>query len=273
MRATGHYLPPMMVYPYKRLLQKNLVYGFPGAVVQASDNGWMTAAIFYTWLQDVFIPQTQHVKKPLLLLVDGHTSHISLVETSTICQENGIILYCFVAHSSHLIQPLDQAFFGSIKPAWAQATQHHIVNCGNAVNLETFATVFKPVWDKSATVEIAAHSFKAAGTVPFDPDRVINSEKMASHVWFSAQFKHLCLHFRPSLMPHPCRSHRLYIRPSPLPHPCRSHCLYIRSSPLPHLSQRNHRPHFQLSPLLHMGRSHHLHFRTSLLLHLVRSHV
>ena len=118
MSSTGHYLPFMMVYPYKGLPQKDLVDGFPGAVVQASDNGWMTAAIFYAWLQDVFIPQTQHVKKPLLLLVDGHTSHTSLVETSTLCQENGIILYCCVAHASHLIQPLDQAFFGSIKPAW-----------------------------------------------------------------------------------------------------------------------------------------------------------
>ena len=52
------------------------------------------------------------------------------------------------------------------------------------MNLETFASVFKPVWDKSATVEIAAHSFKAAGIMPFDPDRVINSEKMAPCVVF-----------------------------------------------------------------------------------------
>ena len=82
-------------------------------LLQVSDNGWITAKIFFTWLRDTFIPKTSHIKKPLLLLVDGHISHTALSETSEICEVNGINLYCLLPHASQLTQPLYQAFFGS----------------------------------------------------------------------------------------------------------------------------------------------------------------
>ncbi|GFN99800.1 tigger transposable element-derived protein 6-like protein [Plakobranchus ocellatus] len=182
MSAGGHFINPLIVYPYKRLPSSDLTRDFPGATYNFSDNGWMTAAIFYSWLRDVFIPATKSIKKPLLLLVDGHASHTSLIETSHICEKNGIILYCFVAHASHLIQPLDQAFFGSVKAAWSKAAKQRLMETGDAVNLESFATVLRPVWDNCCTREIAAKSFKCAGLVPFNPEKVLTSGKFGPNV-------------------------------------------------------------------------------------------
>ena len=133
------------------VLVTSITLSSPGAKYNFSDNGWMTAAIFFAWLCDVFIPATASTKKPILLLVDGHASHTSLVETSLLCEENGIVLYCFLAHASHMIQPLDQAVFGSVKPAWSAATKQFLANHGEAVNLEHFAAALRPVWDKCCT--------------------------------------------------------------------------------------------------------------------------
>ena len=184
--ASGHFLSPLLIYPYKRIPSKNLLDHFPEAFLQVSDNGWITAQIFYSWLRDSFIPATAHVQKPVVLLVDGHSSHTALVETSQLCHDNHIVLYCLLPHASHLIQPLDQAFFGAIKPAWSDAIRHHISEHGEGVNLESFAKVLKPVWLKATTPSIAAQSFKAAGILPYDPYRILQSPKLGPSAVFGS---------------------------------------------------------------------------------------
>uniref|UniRef100_A0A2C9JXP0 HTH CENPB-type domain-containing protein n=1 Tax=Biomphalaria glabrata TaxID=6526 RepID=A0A2C9JXP0_BIOGL len=170
--AGGQYIPPLLIYPYKRMPSKNLLEEFPDAHLQVSDKGRINASIFYTWLRDSFIPATQNVPKPVILLVDGHTSHTSLTETSLLCDENKILLYCLLPHASHLIQPLDQAFFGAIKPAWIEAIRQH------GVSLKSFASILAPIWRKNATPDIAAKSFSAAGIYPYNPEKVLKSGKM-----------------------------------------------------------------------------------------------
>ncbi|XP_012944713.1 uncharacterized protein LOC101864422 isoform X1 [Aplysia californica] len=176
--AAGLYLPPLLIYPYKRIPGKNLLESFPESLLQVSDNGRITSAIFFTWLRDSFIPATEQIEKPLLLLVDGHVSHKALVEISKICEENKVILYCLLPHASHLVQPLDQAFFGSVKSAWSAASRRHMAETGNAVGLDSFAKVFQPVWQSCATKANAESSFRAAGIFPFSPERVLLTKKM-----------------------------------------------------------------------------------------------
>ncbi|GFO27400.1 tigger transposable element-derived protein 6-like protein [Plakobranchus ocellatus] len=52
MSGTGHYLPPLLIFPYKRIPYKNLLEGFPEAQLQICDSGWITAFVFYIWLRD-----------------------------------------------------------------------------------------------------------------------------------------------------------------------------------------------------------------------------
>ncbi|XP_059139407.1 uncharacterized protein LOC131927669 [Physella acuta] len=183
--AVGQYTPPMLIYPYKRIPNRNLLEEFPEAHLQVSDNGWINAGIFHSWLRDSFIPSVQNVKKPVLLLVDGHTSHTSQLETSELCSDNDIILYCLLANASHLMQPLDQVFFGAIKSAWSDAIRKHVNETGEGVKLESFAKVLKPVWDRIATPEIASKSFQAAGICPFNPGKVIKSKKLGPSLAYS----------------------------------------------------------------------------------------
>ena len=59
---------------------------------------------------------------PVLLLTDGHKSHINL-DVIDICHENNIILFCLPPHSTHALQPLDVAIFKSLKDHFAKSVR------------------------------------------------------------------------------------------------------------------------------------------------------
>ena len=83
---------------------------YPNAYFGKSQKGWITTEILLT---EHFIKYAAAVC-PLLLLVDGHSSHID-VNTSKFCKENRISLYCLRSHSSLTTQPLDVGFYGPLK--------------------------------------------------------------------------------------------------------------------------------------------------------------
>ena len=104
MSGSGHILPSMIAYPGQRFLQ-NPLEGFPDAVLGRSENGWMDSELFLTWLRDVFIPSVDQrgVKKPIVLYVDGHSTHLNL-DVSEMCKAYNILLYCLLEQASHLIR-------------------------------------------------------------------------------------------------------------------------------------------------------------------------
>ena len=52
--------------------------------------------------------------RPLLLLLDGHSSHYN-PEAVRVAKENDVILFTLVPHTTHEMQPLDKAVFGPLK--------------------------------------------------------------------------------------------------------------------------------------------------------------
>ncbi len=81
--------------------------------------GWMERSMFLKWVEEIFIPSVKERRlkfgnQPAALLVDGHNSRTNL-EAIKLLRENNIDLIVFPAHSSHIIQPLDNACFRSFK--------------------------------------------------------------------------------------------------------------------------------------------------------------
>ena len=115
--AAGHYIQPMIIYPGQRF-SYNPLEGFEKAALGRSENGWMDSELFTSWLKEVFIPgvEARHIKKPVLLLLDGHKTHIT-TKASDICVQHGIELYCLLEHSYHLTQSLDLRLYGILKQA------------------------------------------------------------------------------------------------------------------------------------------------------------
>lgn len=151
--AIGNFLPPMMIFPYKKKPLFNPLDDFPKAHFEISPNGWITAEVFLAWMRDVFVKQVSNVKKPLCLFVDGHASHTALLETSNLCRQHNIVLYCLKAHSSHIIQPIDLSFTGSVKVHWEKAVRKHMQETGEAVNIRSFASAETSLGSSSCTRE------------------------------------------------------------------------------------------------------------------------
>lgn len=177
--AVGHFCPPMIVYPGQRFNYEPLE-GFEDAHMGRSETGWMDSELFCHWLLTCFIPsiESRCVKKPVLLLLDGHSTHLSL-EASNICVANGIELYCLLEHSSHVMQPLDLRLFSVLKQNWKESVRaFQVANIGDFVTKRTFARVFKSAWEKSATIDVGIKGFMEAGLFPICADRVMQSVKL-----------------------------------------------------------------------------------------------
>jgi DDE superfamily endonuclease len=86
----------------------------PDFLYTTSNNGWTSNDIGLRWLDEVFLPETENNGETQLLLVDGHRSHTS-TEFMWKCYKNNILLVYLIPHSSHVLQPLDLAYFSPLK--------------------------------------------------------------------------------------------------------------------------------------------------------------
>lgn len=167
--ATNHYTSPMLIYPGTQFRGFKPHEVFEASFIAKSKNGWTNQDLFCEWLRLVFVPQTSNIKKPLLLLADGHISHQSL-QASKICADNGIVLYCLPPHSSHIMQPLDVGIFKTMKAEWKAAVKRQ--NETEIVTKRTFAKTFKDAYEKTVVKPLAENAFRACGLFPLDPNNI-----------------------------------------------------------------------------------------------------
>ena len=76
-----------------------------GSRYGVSDKGWVDQGLFYYWLKDHFLVNAVS-RRPLLLLLDGHSSHFE-PKSIKFAKENGVVIFCLPPHTTHECQPLD----------------------------------------------------------------------------------------------------------------------------------------------------------------------
>ena len=79
-----------------------------------SRNGWMTTEIFALWFEN-FVKQVK--KRPLLVVYDGHLTHVSLNLIKKAMEER-ITIVKLPPHVNDKLQPLDVCCFGPLKRKW-----------------------------------------------------------------------------------------------------------------------------------------------------------
>jgi len=92
--ADGTCLPPYIIYKSLRLYDqwcpKNLI---PGAVFNGTESGWIDENCFFDYLSKLFIPKTRHLPRPLLLIIDNHSTHLS-IKTAKLAIQHFYITVC-----------------------------------------------------------------------------------------------------------------------------------------------------------------------------------
>ena len=73
-----------------------------------SDNRWTDQELFKHWLKDHFL-QYAVPNRPLMVLLDGHSSHYVPV-SNELARTEGVI-FCLPPHTTQGLQPLDCTAF------------------------------------------------------------------------------------------------------------------------------------------------------------------
>ena len=159
--ASGHVLPPMMVYPRKKCVPENMREGaVPGTVFANSDTGWINANLFLEWFK-FFIQQIPSAR-PILLIQDGHTSHTS-IDLIELARENNIHLLCLLPHTTHVLQPLDVGVFKLFKANFSKACTKYSKYPGRVVTVDKLASLVAEAWPLSLTTVNVLSGFKKCG--------------------------------------------------------------------------------------------------------------
>jgi len=102
--AIGQALPLFVIFDAKNLNLDWTIGEVPGTMYGLSKNGWIDMVLFKEWFYRHFLHHAGS-SRPLLLLLDGHSSHYN-IEAIKLARESDVIIFTLVPHTIHEIQPL-----------------------------------------------------------------------------------------------------------------------------------------------------------------------
>ena len=169
--ATGNVLPPFIIYAAKKLNYLWMRDEVSGSRYGVSDKGWVDQRLFYSWLKNHFLMNAVS-HRPLLLLLDGHSSHFE-PQSIEFARQNDIVIFCLPPHTTHECQPLDVGLFGPLKKYWQQECHRFYQNHLNIVITKlNFNRVFRVAWLQAVSPSNLCGGFRKAGVFPFNRDAV-----------------------------------------------------------------------------------------------------
>ena len=171
--GTGHVIPPFVIFDAKQLNHLWTRGEVAGTRYGLSDSGWIDRGLFYGWLEEHFLTHAVPAR-PLLLLVDGHSSHYD-PDAIRFSRDRSVIIFCIPPHTTHEAQPLDVGFFGPLKKNWSTVCHDFIQSSpGKVITKYNFSELFSKAWLKTCLPEIICSGFKKAGIIPFNPEALMN---------------------------------------------------------------------------------------------------
>lgn len=166
--ALGNAMPPFFVFPRIRYQSHFVRDGPPGCVGAGNSSGWMEEAQFLEFLRHFHHHVESSRDSKVLLLLDNHTSHIS-IKALDYCKENGIVVLSFPPHCSHKLQPLDRSVYGPLKKfvntgcdAWMRS------HPGQTMSIYDIPSVVASAFPLAFTPRNIQAGFRVAGIYPYN---------------------------------------------------------------------------------------------------------
>ena len=142
-------------------------------MVRASPNGWINRTLFLEyatrWVR--WLKSWKHLDHPHLILLDGHKSHVYNLRFIKLMIEMNMHVLAIPPHTSHKLQPLDNAPFANIKTYWNEnLIQYFFQSVEISMPKMDFFIVFWPSWKKAMTVANIQAGFHQTGIFPLNPN-------------------------------------------------------------------------------------------------------
>jgi transposase len=113
--AAGLVIPPLFILPGQRVRMDLLSEcRVPGASVTTTVSGFINGDVFSAWLPFFAGSVPLDVPRPLVLVLDGCSSHFSS-QIHAVAAAVHVLLVILPSNATHLLQPLDVAVFASMK--------------------------------------------------------------------------------------------------------------------------------------------------------------
>ena len=172
--GAGVFQNPLVIFPGVRP-----IFQFKGVdpskySVAVTPNGWISSDAFFSWFSNIFIKNLRDtgITFPILVFMDGHSTHANLAIVE-FCKRNDVILFCFPAHASHILQPLDVSVFGPLKQFWNDSLTNFRAKYSINMTRANFFPVFDEAFEKAKgrPANVVA-GFRKCGIIPFDVDAI-----------------------------------------------------------------------------------------------------
>ncbi|XP_038119333.1 uncharacterized protein LOC119769791 [Culex quinquefasciatus] len=141
--ADGKVAPPLIVFPYKERMPTEVTRSVPrGWGIGKTGSGWMNSIAFFEYISKIFYPWLlqQQVKFPVIL--------------------------------THVMQPLDVAFFAPMKAQWEFELKEWLLQkkCKSLLRTDLAPLLEKTLNAMGHKEESLVHGFRKCALVPFDVD-------------------------------------------------------------------------------------------------------
>lgn len=182
MNASGHYIPPAFIYPRKRPRDDLLDGGPSESICMVSDSGFVNTELFVNWLHHFKYFARPSQEDPVLLILDNHSSHISL-EAVKYARSSNIVMLTLPPHGSHKLQPLDRCLYSPLKTKYSiECDKFMSQHPGRGITQYQVARLFNEAYKKVATMGNAESGFRVTGIFPYDDDLFDESDFAPSFV-------------------------------------------------------------------------------------------
>jgi hypothetical protein len=170
MSAAGNFVPPMIVFPRKRI-HPALGNNAPiNSVIAVSKSGWINKELFVQWLHHFIDFSRSSRANKVLLILDNHEAHSSATAID-LCKENGVILLSLPPHTSHKMQPLDRTVFGPLKAFYYRECDTFMrLHPGDKITDYQVSSLFNKAYLKAATMANAVKGFECTGIWPYNAE-------------------------------------------------------------------------------------------------------
>jgi hypothetical protein len=142
----------------------------------------MTTEVFLEWFRSFIIRVKE---RPLLLLFDGHRTHLGL-DFIKEARDNRVSAIKLPAHTTGQLQPLDVSCFKSLKTHWdQQMVAYQRKNGFREISKSESVDLLCNIWQESLCVSTVLSGFRKSGVFPPNRDqypvRILNPIALASY--------------------------------------------------------------------------------------------
>lgn len=193
-------MPPFVIFDRKKMNRELMEGEVPNTYYGMSPKGWIDTALFHDWFFHHFLSYAPSCR-PLLLLMDGHSSHFC-PEMIRMAAEEKVILFILPPHTTQICQPLDKGVFSALKSNWKKVCHDFITkHPGRVITRYDFSALLSEAWDSSMTIKNIKSGFRVTGVYPFNKSAIVLPEESYEKFNPEALSRHSGLSYIPLYSP------------------------------------------------------------------------